>query len=806
VRLPSTRFFPAALVGFVVLVALSGPATAQTSGLSCDPCPGANLPAWNCPVQEEIQISSGCQGFNNCQTPETAPQGVEIVQTGTTPSGGGIFEARLSVEVKARWNSKADIGPNGKLDMWWRSGGTATHPTSDLCEHNTTDRVYTQLRFESLSCDGAPYSLGTYSMRAVVCGGSTCQRISDESGLSVQVTKEMLGCPDPPKESCNGDAACTTCLAGGASAGGAPPAFGGSGFPFTGPGATLRYTAGGVGHPGYPGTPDWNLALGRYWSHDYAARIVPDPDESHVWLLTEHGTFREWGSPDGSGVYQTVSPSNEYRTLTWLGAGFGWELRDLDGTVHLFDDDGLWQSSTDRNGNATTGTYSGGQLVSVDFPPGRREDFTYDGSTGKLATIDEVGVDGVTTRTWTYTWDGDDLERIGRPDGTALLFHYDEPSFPGYLTRVELEGTDGTSIRVERGYEYDGEGNAVRTWKGDPSPTGPDAVEVWSLAFDDPALPTQTTVTDPLGNESVYQFARDAVSSNVKVTSISGDCPTCGLGPNTQLFYEDAAHPMLPTRTIDGRGFTTAMSYDAFGMTTSRTEAMGEPEERTTTWTYDATFPALVESIEQPSVAGGAALRTTDFTRDTLGNAFERTITGMESGSGFSYLTETSFNIAGMPLTIDPPGHGTDDVTSFTYDPARGNLIADSRTDPLVGATTYGHDAFNRRTSTTDPNGVETVTLYDALDRVTELRQVGASPPTDDLVTEYEYTVFGDLLRTTLPEGNIIEYGYDAAGRLETMERKPNASTPGERVVYTLDGVGNRTRSSSGGTPAAPPG
>ncbi len=64
----------------------------------------------------------------------------------------------------------------------------------------------------------------------------------------------------------------------------------------------------------------------------------------------------------------------------------------------------------------------------------------------------------------------------------------------------------------------------------------------------------------------------------------------------------------------------------------------------------------------------------------------------------------------------------------------------------------------------------------------------------EDLVTEYRYNVFGDLFQTVLPEGNVIEYGYDAAGRLVSIERKPDdgAESHLERVVYTLDGFGNR--------------
>jgi RHS repeat-associated protein len=659
------------------------------------------------------------------------------------------------------------------------------------------DFIETLLILGSASCEvPTPARSGLFSIIAVTCSSRFSCPKREFAKLSVNPVsvREAMGCPEPPKQDCD---ACMACPLPGVPADGRAPRIGGSELG-AGGGAHLYYAAGGAGsHPKFPGTAVWNLALGRNWSHTYAMRLFEDPDETRVWLIEKTGTFREFRNPDGSGVYQTISPSTEKRTLTWLGAGLGWTLTELNGTVHLYSEAGRWLSSTDRNGNATVATYSGGELSSVSFPDARREDFSYyppgEPAEGKLETIVEVGVDGVTTRAWQYAWSGLDLVRVDRPDGTALLFSYGDPSLPGHLTRIELEGTDGTSLRVERGYEYDLDGNVTRTWRGDASPTGPDAVELWSLALDDPDLATVATVTPPVGGPITYQLGRDTESLNVKVLSIDGDCPVCGVGPNAQLSYGDAQNPMLPTLVVDGRGTATAMSYDAFGQMTSRTEAMGETEERTTTWSYDATFPALVTSVEQPSVAGGAAVRATDWLLDGSGNALERTISGVEAGSGFALTTEMSYNAAGQPLTIDPPGHGTADETSFTYDPARGSLVADSRTDPLVGTTTYGHDAFNRRTSVTDPNGVETTSAYDPLDRVTEVRQEGASPPADDLLTSHSYSVFGDLFRTTLPRGNLIEYGYDAAGRPASVERKPDAATPGERVLYTLDAAGNRT-------------
>ena len=360
---------------------------------------------------------------------------------------------------------------------------------------------------------------------------------------------------------------------------------------------------------------------------------------------------------------------------------------------------------------------------------------------------------------------------------------------------MTLVGTDA-SERILAGYEYDTEGNVVTTWRGAAGPTDPGAVDRWTLAFDDPEKPEETTVTDPLGNVSVYTLAtRPNRNVKPKLVELEGSCPTCGLGPNTQLAYGDAANPYRPTQEIDGKGHVTRFADDVNGQMTSRIEAFGTAFERETTWAYDEPgFPAFATTIERPSTTGNPFdLRRTSVVYDAEGNATETTIEGVEGGFAFSHTTVTGFNAAGEPTSMNPPGFGTADVTSFTYDPTRGNLVMETRTDPVVGTTTFGYDAFNRRTSVTDPNGVEATTAYDALDRVTEVRHLGAIPA-DDLVTTYVYTVFGDLGRVTRPHGNVVEYGYDGVGRLVTIERGSDAATPGERIVYTLDDYGHRTR------------
>ena len=461
---------------------------------------------------------------------------------------------------------------------------------------------------------------------------------------------------------------------------------------------------------------------------------------------------------------------------------------------------GFWDRTVGKNSaNVVQGTYSGNALTSVTFPDGRSETYAYNGTTGKLSSITEVGVAAGDSRTWTYTWGtgatADDLMAIGLPDDRSYaMFYSSDPNFPGYLTRIDLVGLDN-SHRVETAWSYDASGNVSQIWRGDPVANNPGAADAYTFSYDNAQFPAQVGVTDPFGKVTTFMIGRDISSQKPKVLQIQGDCPTCGVGPNAVYTYGDGGNPLLPTQVGDGRGLKTQYSYDAHGQMKQKLEAVGTSLQRDTNWTYHPTFHAFPTLVDQPSTSGGTARRQTAMVYDSQGNLMNRTVTGAEGGGAFSYLTATTYNAGGQPTSVDPPGYVAGDVTTYAYDPARGNgsLVMLSRTDPIVGATQYAYDPFNRRTQVTDVNLVTTVTAYDRLNRVTSVTQKGATTA-GDLVTGYTYNPLGDLFQTTLPRGNVIENGYDSAGRLVSIERKPDASTHGERTLYTLDVVGHRIR------------
>ncbi|MDY7093740.1 MAG: hypothetical protein SX243_12280, partial [Acidobacteriota bacterium] len=803
--------------------------TSSETGTFIEWLPGSNLP----------NVNPSCQGAFYCRQATLAGQALEILPTGCDPNSSSCtVRVRVPVTMEGLHQEGLLFAP---AQIYWFNNPTPTVPcippglpgaSCDPPPISTCglfgagideDQGEATIQLSNVRCADLDQSrFRQYSFSVYRCKGTSgCEtrRDSPTIDLSAASLRSQLGCPEPPKKRCpkdKGAAQCSMCLSAGGGGGGPPGGAGpdggggggggiggggsgwggGPGGP-TGPGARLYYAAGGAGHPGWPGTAEWLPNLGRYWSHDYAQRIVLDPGatppESHVWLITPWATFREFSNLSG-GVYLTNSPSDEYRTLRKVTGG--WTLTGLDGTVTTFDTDGRWTSTEDRFGNPKEGFYNVlHQLERVTFADQREELFTYDAGTEKLETITEVGVGGSPTRTWTYTWDGDDLERIDLPDGRAWEFFYEDARFPGYLTRVEVVGTEG-GREVDVAWEYDALGNVMALWSGDVSKTGPDAVGLWQLAFDDPANPTVTTVTDPLGAISTYTLGRDDNSRNPRLEELSGSCPACSVGPNSTLAYDDPDHPLLPTRETNARGVHADFTYDEHGQVLTRTEATATALERTTSWTYHPDYPALVTEVEQPSVAGGASVRTTTMVYNAEGALEERRMEGHEEPTGaFSYSTLYTPTQEGLPEVIDPPGFGMGDLTTYVYDAGRGSLVPESRTDPLVGPTTYDYDGYNRRTMVTDPNGVTTIMVYDVGDRVTFVTREG-STPAENLVTENRYDEFGRLFQAILPEGNVIEYGHDAAGRLISIERKPDdqPGSHGERVFYDLDAAGNRTR------------
>ncbi|HEV8579578.1 MAG TPA: RHS repeat domain-containing protein, partial [Thermoanaerobaculia bacterium] len=406
-----------------LLVLSSLPANGQGSSGSCGDVGGV---VFDWLASGQISKDNNCQGGFRCYDVENPSSSVENLNAGCDPTAG-VCAVRLH----------AFATNPGVRDMVIEDGFNPSTPTPKVewygclnagCSLITTCGLAAfggQIGFDNLdaraqlglSCAQAWNTNFSAKIRVCTAGCPKNQTIN-LPGVSIALG---LGCPPPPPPSdCNTCGGCVT-AGGGGPAGCGIPVEGGlaCGPAKSGPGAHLRYRAGGAGGTGFPGTTAWRTSLGLYWSHEYAQRIVVAPDFTHVWLITERASFREFSNlAAGSGLrlYQTNAPSDEYRRLYYDTATGGWQLDSLDGRKDYFLPDGRWEKTVSQNPtHPTLAAYNGSnQLISVSFPDGRSETFTYHPS-GKLASITEVPVSGSGTspRTWNYVWSGDELTNIG---------------------------------------------------------------------------------------------------------------------------------------------------------------------------------------------------------------------------------------------------------------------------------------------------------------------------------------------------------------------------------------------------------
>lgn len=260
----------------------------------------------------------------------------------------------------------------------------------------------------------------------------------------------------------------------------------------------------------------------------------------------------------------------------------------------------------------------------------------------------------------------------------------------------------------------------------------------------------------------------------IRPAEITGDqCTTCG-GQSKVTTYD--ANGNVASKT-DFNGNITNYTYDlARNLEINRTEAVGKPEQRTTTTQWHAEFrlPVQIDVFDR----NNTRRKRTTFNYDTQGRVLAQT--EIDIASEESRTTTNSYNALGLLASVDGPRTDVGDVTRFEYD-AQGNRI---KTTNALGQKTLvtQHDAHGRPLSLTDPNGLLTELAYDARGRLQ--RQ-----SVDGQITSFAYDGVGNVTALTLPTGASLHYTYDAAHRLIAIQ-----DSAGNTITYTLDPLGNRIK------------
>jgi RHS repeat-associated protein len=435
------------------------------------------------------------------------------------------------------------------------------------------------------------------------------------------------------------------------------------------------------------------------------------------------------------------------------GAGevTGWTLRTRQDDVESYDANGKLLSIQYRDGATHVLEYdTAGLLKFVTEDGGRRLQVSFDSKQRVSTVLDPAGV----AITYGYAANNT-LTGVTYQDATTKQYHYGGvPSGGGsyYLTGV----TDENASRYSTfGYGY--WGNAETTELAG-------AVNKYIVSG--------TTVTDPLGKQRTYGIPSLMTLHIPRVTSSSAYCPGCGEDKATT--YDANANV---SRRTDFNNVETRYTYElARNLETSRTEAYGTARARTVTTTWHATL-RLPTQIDETG-------RRTTYTHDTAGNVLTKTVADL--AAGVSRTWTYTYNAVGQVLTADGPRTDVADVTTYTYYSCTTGFQCGQLhtvTNAASHVTTYGsYNAHGQPLSITDPNGIVTTLTYDARQRLKTRTVAGEA-------TSFDYWSTGLLKKVTQPDGSYLSYSYDAAHRLTGI-----ADAEGNRIAYTLDNMGNRTK------------
>jgi RHS repeat-associated protein len=461
-------------------------------------------------------------------------------------------------------------------------------------------------------------------------------------------------------------------------------------------------------------------------------------------------------STDGTRLYQFDATGRHLRTLHALtGATL---------LTFVYDQAGRLSSVTDASGNVTTiERDAGGTATAIVAPFGQRTALTMDAS-GYLASVANPAGE---THSITYSAGGL-LNAFTDPRGNSSVMTYDaagklltDTNAAGggqTLARTDLNFSDYLAARTTalgrkttHRVDFPGAGGMRRT------DTGPDGTSVIRQTGADGS--TQTSLPD--GTSSSYQHKADprfgllvnsASSQSVitgGLTSTSSTERTVALADPTNLF---SLTSLTDTSVLNGRASTS--TYTAANKTFTATSAAG---------------------------------RTSSRVIDDLGRVAQTAVPGI-------LPVNTAYDLKGRPARITQGSDADARTLSFAYNP-QGFLA--SVTDSLGRTVGYEYDLAGRVTTQTLADGRQIHYGYDASGNLTSLQPPGKpahafqytkvdqtadySPPAIPNVTDartlYAYDLDKALTSITRPDGQSLQFTYDAAGRLTSQKLQPADTT-----------------------------
>lgn len=479
--------------------------------------------------------------------------------------------------------------------------------------------------------------------------------------------------------------------------------------------------------------------------------IYANRSNGFAWAFNKVGSI--WEAENGT----TIAP-----------AGSNWLLTTADGRTETYDSHGRPLSILDERGiglsyayNATTNalstiTHTSGKSINVSW------------QSSKIATITTPG-----NKVYSYSYSGQKLTSVTYPDNLGTrTYHYETGLFPYAITGISING-----VRYSR-YAYKSDGRV--SWSGLEG-----GVERSTFTYG----ADYTDVQNALGQTTHYEVAE--LNSSKRVIGVERPASTTCAAGNNYTAYDSNGNPDFE---LDAFGVKTDFTFDTDNRITRKITGIGpngETDERQITdFVWDTSKKHRLLQIKVYGTSTSQPISETTFTyfpdtdiraRLLQSVAFKNlSSTGIANNTltttyGYTLYANGMVNV----MTVDGPLSGTGDKVTYTYDTA-GNLA--SAKNNLSHTTTYSsYNALGQPGRITGPNGDKVDYTYNARGSVlTEKRWVGSSAHT----TTHGYDDRGQRVKTTYPDGYVIEFGYDDFGRRTTTFKYREGEIDGDPATY----------------------
>ncbi len=531
----------------------------------------------------------------------------------------------------------------------------------------------------------------------------------------------------------------------------------------------------------YNGQIIFDTPLGYGWTHsfDIILNVVQTSPTKRVRIWDSDGRALHFNQVQQTSTEILFGGESRVkdRLKQVISTGEYFLRRKQGNLTYRFDSNGKLLDISDPNGNTLTLTYTGGLLTQLSNNFGKSLLISYNGN--RISSVTDPKNQSIV-----YEYTNGDLTRVTYPDQNFVRYVYSNHDL------------------IDK---YDASNNLIGHWAYDSY----GRVTTYYSHLKDGIPQERIDLTYQFGGTVVTRstgattYTTGVIDSIDVVQQIQG-CSTCG-SVNKQFAYSNRLD-LTQVISIDGSNqYTTQYTYDnptnpweQVGEILQITEALGWPEQRTTSYTYthrtDDPF-LLTQSTETvKSVVDPQQNKVTTTSYDNQGNIISRQESGYVFIDGVAtpktYTTTYQYNTLGQFTQIDGPRTDVSDITTIEYyantsDQGNNRGQLKKITNALGQITQFSnYDANGNVGTITDPNGVITQRTYDERNRIKTITNQATGAQ-----TQYFYDARGNLSYIMLPVGNRIDFTYNLANKLTEIKDSLD-----NKIQYQYDVEGNRIR------------